>query len=153
MLLSDTQLLAENPSWRLVLQTYLAKTLEAAEERVAERKREKAAAKQSGEQVEGEAETDDESADAEDESTSSTEDRWLTRIDEVQGVDPEELSSVHGRLIAHGFLKFKLAGREGLVYQLTSLGRRMAQQAHEDADNECDGLLDNVAEDELEEAA
>ena len=39
----------------------------------------------------------------------------------------EELSSAHGLLIAWGFIKFKLIGREGIVYQLSSLGIQAAE--------------------------
>ena len=38
MLYSDVQLLEENPSWRLNLEAYQIKALEAAEARAAERK-------------------------------------------------------------------------------------------------------------------
>jgi hypothetical protein len=52
-------------------------------------------------------------------------DGWVPRVAEVPKVDPAELSGVHGRLIAFGFLKFDLAGRElGMRYQLTPLGRQ-----------------------------
>lgn len=153
MLVSDSLLLAENPLWRLVLEAYLTKTTEAAEERAAERQRAKAAAKQNAEHTEDESEFNGEGSDSGHDLTTATEDRWLSRIDEVEGVEPEELSSVHGRLIAHGFLKFKLVGRDGLVYQLTPLGRRVAQQADEDGDAEGDECLDEVADESLGEAA
>lgn len=114
MLYSDVQLLKENPPWRLVLNAYQVKTLEAAEARAAERKKAKSATEEAADKMEGE----------DDDSVSSTDDPWLSRIDDVEGVTPEDLSAVHGNLIAHGFLKFRLSGRDGLVYQLTSLGRR-----------------------------
>ena len=88
--------------------------------------------------------------DTEDDSAPITEDRWLSRIDEVDGIRVEEVSAVHGRLIAHGFLKFQLSGRDGLVYQLTSLGRRGARLADENDDEDANELLHDDA---LEEAA
>jgi hypothetical protein len=49
----------------------------------------------------------------------------VPRVAEVPKVDPATLSNVHGRLIAFGFLKFDLSGRElGMRYQLTSLGKQ-----------------------------
>ena len=146
MSFSDLQLLDENPTWRCLLEAYLTKTLEAAEERAAERKRAKATAKQSADQAEASTEPEEELSDTDDDSESFAEDRWLSRIDEVDGVDSDELPSVHGKLIAYGFLKFQLSGRDGLVYQLTSLGRRGAEPADENAQDVAD-------EDSLEEAA
>jgi len=55
----------------------------------------------------------------------TTFDGWVPRASDVPKVDPATLSSVHGRLIAFGFLKFELAGRDvGIRYQLTPLGRQ-----------------------------
>ena len=54
------------------------------------------------------------------------ESRWIARIMDVEGVPEDETSSMHGQLMAHGLLKFKLLGRDGMGYQLTSLGRRGA---------------------------
>jgi hypothetical protein len=52
-------------------------------------------------------------------------DGWVPRVAAVPQVEPANLSTVHGRLIAFGFLKFDLAGREvGMRYQLTPLGRQ-----------------------------
>jgi len=66
-------------------------------------------------------------------------DGWVPRVFEVPKVEPAELSNVHGRLIAFGFLKFDLAsGREiGMRYQLTPLGRQAIGAATpEDAEHE-----------------
>ena len=61
-------------------------------------------------------------------------DEWIPRFESVDGVSDEELSSIHGRLIAHGFLKFKLLGRtDGLGYQLTRLGMQGAMSRDERA--------------------
>lgn len=52
----------------------------------------------------------------------SSQDRWITRLAEIPGVDTTKLSSIHGRLIAYGFLKFDLSDRDvGMRYQLTPL--------------------------------
>lgn len=51
---------------------------------------------------------------------------WLPRLVRVDGVDSEELSRVHGKLIAYGLLKCDLADRAaGVVYQLTGTGRQV----------------------------
>ncbi|MBS0266649.1 MAG: hypothetical protein JSS02_32265 [Planctomycetes bacterium] len=50
---------------------------------------------------------------------------WSPRIQELQGIAPESMSVVHGKLIALGFLKVEVISRtEGLQYQLTTLGRQ-----------------------------
>ena len=52
-------------------------------------------------------------------------DGWIPRILELAGIPTEELSGLHGKLIAYGFLKFDLAGRDaGVRYQLTPLGKQ-----------------------------
>lgn len=52
-------------------------------------------------------------------------DGWVPRAAEVPHVDAPVLSTVHGRLIAFGFLKFDLSNRDlGMRYQLTPLGRQ-----------------------------
>jgi hypothetical protein len=50
---------------------------------------------------------------------------WRPRLKEVDGVAPEEMTRIHGKLIAHGFLQVEIAGRTGgLLYQLSSVGRQ-----------------------------
>lgn len=52
-------------------------------------------------------------------------DGWIPRINEAVEISNEELSGIHGKLIAFGFLKFDLAGRDaGIRYQLTPFGRQ-----------------------------
>ena len=56
---------------------------------------------------------------------SSDFDGWVPRIHEFPDTPTEELPGIHGKLIAHGFLKFDLAGRDGGIrYQLTPLGKQ-----------------------------
>ena len=53
---------------------------------------------------------------------------WVSRISVLEGVEAAELSTLHGRLIALGYLKFKLIDRQvGLRYRLTPAGKQMAQ--------------------------
>ncbi len=50
---------------------------------------------------------------------------WSHRIIEVEGVAADRLSTVHGKLIALGMLKFEIGSRaDGVQYQLTTLGRQ-----------------------------
>lgn len=57
-------------------------------------------------------------------------DGWVPRAAHVAQVDPANLSAVHGRLIAFGFLKFDLSNRDlGMRYQLTPLGRQAIGEA------------------------
>jgi len=52
-------------------------------------------------------------------------DGWVLRQAAIQNVDSSSLSSIHGKLIAFGMLKFDVAGRDlGVRYQLTHQGRR-----------------------------
>lgn len=53
-------------------------------------------------------------------------DGWVPRVFEMDEINPAELASIHGKLIAFGLLKFELAGRDdGMRYQLTPLGKRI----------------------------
>lgn len=50
---------------------------------------------------------------------------WSPRVAEVPGLISEELSAIHGKLIALGMLKFEIASRaDGVQYQVTTLGRQ-----------------------------
>jgi hypothetical protein len=51
---------------------------------------------------------------------------WIARVRTVEGICPDHLPQIHGKLIALGLLKFQLAGREtGICYQLSTLGRHV----------------------------
>jgi hypothetical protein len=50
---------------------------------------------------------------------------WVQRLRVVDGILPDRMAPIHGRLIAHGLLQFQLQGRdEGVVYRVTSAGRQ-----------------------------
>jgi hypothetical protein len=50
---------------------------------------------------------------------------WIPRLEAVDGLTCEQLSAIHGRLIAWGLLLFELgAATEGVRYQLTPLGKQ-----------------------------
>ena len=51
---------------------------------------------------------------------------WLPRVVSLEGFDGERLSSLHGRLIALGWLGFDVGDRvTGIRYQLTRDGQRV----------------------------
>lgn len=56
---------------------------------------------------------------------SAAENGWIPRLGAIEAVAPEQLSSIHGKLIAFGFLKFEMGtGDEGVRYTLTPLARQ-----------------------------
>ena len=145
----ELELVRENPSWIAVLKAY-----QAAQEELAARQAEAAGQSaqsekstssndapegQSGsaEAEEAGLETDlDSESDAENEdrdaSPKKRATRWVQRITKLTGVTPEELSKIHGRLIAYDLLKCDLAGRsDGMVYQLTSTGKTILNRCED----------------------
>ncbi len=59
---------------------------------------------------------------------------WLSRRPEVESVPAEQLSGVHGKLIALGFLRFELGNRtEGVKYRVSPFGRQALLAPHERA--------------------
>jgi len=57
---------------------------------------------------------------------------WSRRLTDVPGLPGEQLSTIHGRLIALGFLRFEIAnGADGVQYQLTPLGQQALLPAEE----------------------
>lgn len=52
---------------------------------------------------------------------------WVARISLIEGVETSQMSMLHGRVIALGYLKFKLIDRQvGLRYRLTPSGKQAA---------------------------
>jgi hypothetical protein len=49
---------------------------------------------------------------------------WVPRLSRLDGVEPEKLAALHGKLIALGLLSFEVSGKSGMQYQLSPLGRR-----------------------------
>jgi hypothetical protein len=50
---------------------------------------------------------------------------WSPRITVVEGLAVEQVSVIHGKLIALGMLKFEIGSRaDGVHYQLTPLGKQ-----------------------------
>ncbi len=108
MISEPTELLADNPDWIRVLAAYVEAEQQLAE--TIEQQQQQPAA--SGE------------ADDDDEQESPRSKKWLPRLREVEHIAPSQLPAIHGKLIAHGLLKFDLQGRnDGVVYRLTPQSR------------------------------
>jgi hypothetical protein len=62
----------------------------------------------------------------------------VPRLTSVEGVPDDELSSIHGRLIAAGLLQFDVLSREeGLVYRLTREARLALATCRDEAADAC----------------
>ena len=69
-------------------------------------------------------------------------DGWTPRVHEAGDIPATELPGIHGKLIAFGFLKFDLAGRDGGIrYQLTPLGRQGINASIPDEEEEATELV------------
>lgn len=137
----ELELIHENPSWIAVLKAYQAAQEELAA-RQAEAARQSAPSDRSSAPDESGVENlDDEAEDTEDDTRSSDErssskqrtPRWVPRVTRVHGIEADELSKIHGRLIAYDLIKCDLAGRtDGMVYQLTSTGKTIIARLDEE---------------------
>lgn len=57
---------------------------------------------------------------------------WVPRLRQVDTIDGAKLAPIHGKLIAHGYLRFQLQGRtDGVTYQVTKLGRELLTEAEQ----------------------
>ena len=151
----DRQQLQENPDWTLVLNAYstLAAEARAAEARAAEARAEQSTAVDVD--AEGEIAVATQSDDQEEASTIAEDSAppadvnknagWVCRLAEIEGISSHHLSTIHGKLIAFGFLNFELTDRKiGMRYQVTPLGRRCLRWIAE---------ADAVSVDETDDAA
>ena len=48
-------------------------------------------------------------------------------MESVEGVPDEDLSRIHGKLIAWGFIRVSVLSRKAVGYQLTNLGKQSAE--------------------------
>ncbi len=117
----ETELLKNNPQWLTVLRAYhkAMQELDSATPEVAD---------------EVESTGSEETADSDGRSPRHRRTaRWLPRLTSLEGIDSEELSQIHGRLIAYDLLKCDLADRSsGVVYQLTPTGRSAVQEVSDE---------------------
>lgn len=169
MIETELDLLRENPSWLAVLQAYVAVfedlaagDASAGDSAADDTATDDTATVDSGDLQPGSAPDSDQAADSDLDSVDSidgTSDAdsehsegtapqksrrrqpWAPRLTSVASVDSDELSRIHGRLIAYGLLKCDLADRTaGVVYQLTIEARRaLAALPEEDAIVASDG--------------
>jgi hypothetical protein len=139
MLDLELELVSENPSWIAVLKAYQTAQEElAAQQAEATAKSAQAEKSTSDPDVTSDSETSlDDAQPARTDEVMAAEDlakpgeipkkrasRWVQRITRLPGIAADELSKIHGRLIAYDLLKCDLAGRsDGMVYQLTSTGK------------------------------
>ncbi len=64
-------------------------------------------------------------------------DGWLERINSLTDVSAEELTQIHGQLIAGGHLKFEIGSSNiGLRYQISPKGRQALDRAEQPGDSE-----------------
>jgi hypothetical protein len=63
--------------------------------------------------------------------------RFHPRIASLEEMPPEELAEIHGQLIALGWLRFQLEGRQaGLMYRISPEGREALAHLQETAQTE-----------------
>lgn len=132
MIASETELLRENPSWLAVLQAYVVviedlvnaeAQPETADGAAVDAEEPHAQNEPAAGGVPEDAASDGNNSQAPQKARRSQ--PWVPRLTSVAGVESEELSKIHGRLIAYGLLKCDLADRSaGVVYQLTREARR-----------------------------
>ncbi|MFY9252184.1 MAG: hypothetical protein WAO83_01925 [Fuerstiella sp.] len=57
-------------------------------------------------------------------------DGWLERINELENFAKEDLTKLHGQLIALGFLQFEISSSNlGLRYQISTKGKQALEKA------------------------
>lgn len=79
---------------------------------------------------------------------------WVTRLSEVEGIPPQEISRIHGKLIAFGLLEFELAGRSaGVRYRVTRDGRAILRGEPVEKIGEADRAADEPNECRVARAA
>ena len=125
MIEHEWQQLRDNPDWALVLTTYATLTAEALAERPPTQQEQSEDVRAASQSEVGDADQ----VLLQDPSTAPSETArntgWICRLTEIEGLSSGRLSTIHGQLIAFGFLNFELTNRTtGMRYQVTSLGRR-----------------------------
>lgn len=77
--------------------------------------------------------------------------RWVDRIQTLDGLEAEELSLIHGRLIALGWLNFQFeAGQTSLTYRVSSDGRAILKRLN---GSTASAISDDFQTDEFEDEA
>jgi len=134
--ITENGILEAHPGLLLVLAKYRTFDLALADQRAKERKQAKKD-QEPGEGVPAAAGGEEQSVDADENKPRQSGFRkklpkepdveLLERVEKVDGVPDEELSSLHGLLIAWGFLRFEIVSRKLVGYQLTNLGKQAAE--------------------------
>ena len=133
----DLRLLREHPDWCCVLKYYQTAALEAAvqsapsSEHVNHRNDTVSVACAGDEDEDDDTGQNSIAGDTED-SLSPKGPRWFSRVATLDDVDPTQLSSIHGQLIALGWLKVQVEDRSsGLTYRISAEGRQALLKAAE----------------------
>ncbi len=70
---------------------------------------------------------------------------WVGRLAEVEDVEPETLTKIHGKLIALGFLKFQIKNRSaGVSYRVTQQGRQALNSLETDGPGQDEPLAESA---------
>ncbi|RLS52693.1 MAG: hypothetical protein DWH91_16175 [Planctomycetota bacterium] len=126
----ETGCLQNREAWLRLLAAYA----ESEEKLALDRKSQLPAAKSPAVLSPPDAESLTETATAENAESDDPSTGWVARVSQLEGVEMIELSPLHGRVIALGYLKFQLVDRQvGLRYRLTSEGRRVLTAAEREA--------------------
>ena len=130
MITLELNLVRENPQWLTILEAY-RKASEELDGQTATGAREPAGTAAENSAFEScEAMTADEPVAQQNLSRTP----WLPRLRQIDGMDPDQLSRAHGRMIAYGLLQCDLPSRTaGVVYQLTPTGRQVLAHLSGDA--------------------
>jgi hypothetical protein len=75
---------------------------------------------------------------------------WVKRLSRLDGIEPERLPSLHGKLIALGLLSFEISGKAGMQYQLSPLGHRTLSRRAVDRGVE-ESLIDDAIPAEIDD--
>jgi hypothetical protein len=78
---------------------------------------------------------------------------WTPRLFSVEGVEPTELSAIHGRLIAFGFLDVDVSDvNVGVKYQVTTSGRQVLVTASATSTTNDTSSTETVVSDSADES-
>ncbi|MFP6763106.1 MAG: hypothetical protein VB858_05800 [Planctomycetaceae bacterium] len=133
MIKLELDLVRENPQWLTVLEAY-----HTASEQLDEPTADPGSAATSAEDSAADSGKSDTAEDPV-ANCSSRRVPWLRRFNRIEGLDADQLSKAHGRMIAYGLLQCDLPNQSaGVVYRLTSTGRQVLAQLSGEAVREAE---------------
>ena len=135
MIQPELNLVRENPQWLAVLEAYHREAEKLTGENSSEAQEPDSTSVEDSAAVTGEELTEDEPVAHQKVRRTP----WLERVRKIEGLNSDELSQAHGRMIAYGLLQCDLPSRSaGVVYQLTSTGRQILAQLSEEIEKPLD---------------